>query len=827
MGFHAQNTVFPPFERIYIDMVKYVETSKQLTLPTIAMRGIVAFPSVPISIELIREKSIAACNAAQKNDTPIFLVAQKDISVNDPSGEDMYKVGVVARIRQSIKNKDGGMRIIVAATARAELLGFDKSGSYIISEVVTKEIEESRTASLKSEALVFEARNLFSHFSTLLPAVSDEIKNTVNRLSDPGLLADFLASNVLIKYEDKQKVLEKFDPQKRLELTCVLMQSEAKLLALELDIHRRVKAKLDRNQRDYFLREQAKIIQSELGEGQELSDTEEYLDKIKAAKLPQEVQEKLEKEAGKLDRMQFGSAEASLTRNYLDTCLELPWGKRSADRTDVEAARKILNADHDGLEKVKERILEYIAVKKLNPEAKNQILCLVGPPGVGKTSIASSIARSMKRKFVRVSLGGVRDEADIRGHRKTYIGAMPGRIIEALGKAKVSNPLILLDEIDKLTRDSHGDPASALLEVLDSEQNKNFRDHFVELPFDLSDCVFVATANTLDTVPAPLIDRMEVIRLHTYTRAEKLSIAKNHLIPKQYKRHGIAKKNVSVTDGAILSLIDGYTREAGVRNLEREIANLCRKCAVRVLEGEGKIKVTEANLADFIGNVKVINETISDEDELACVNGLAYTDFGGEMLKIEVAVFDGTGKIELTGSLGDVMKESAKTAVSCVRGMAGELGIDADFYKNRDIHIHAPEGAVPKDGPSAGVTMVTALVSALTGRAVRRDVAMTGEVTLRGNVLAIGGLREKSMAAYKAGVSTVIIPAQNEKDLSDIDAAVKERITFIPVKNARQVLEHALCKPSAEKTEENIIDTELPPIYSERVAEHAAYGIGK
>ncbi len=808
-------------------MVKYIETAKQLTLPTIALRGIVAFPSVPISIELIREKSIAACVAAQKNDTPVFLVAQKDMSVSDPAGDDMYKVGVVARVRQSIKNKDGGMRIIVAGTSRAQLLGFDKSGSYIISEVLTKEIAVDDGGGLKGEALIMEARDLFSRFSAMLPAVSDEVKSTVLRLSDPGLLADFIASNVLIKYEDKQKVLEKFDPLKRLELTCVLMQSESKLLELELDIHRRVKAKLDRNQRDYFLREQAKIIQSELGEGGEVSDTEEYLEKIAAAKLPAQISEKLQKEAGKLDRMQFGSAEASLIRNYLDTCLELPWNKRSADRTDIDAARKILDADHDGLEKVKQRILEYIAVKQLNPEAKNQILCLVGPPGVGKTSIASSIARSLKRKFVRVSLGGVRDEADIRGHRKTYIGAMPGRIIEAIGRAKVSNPLILLDEIDKLTHDSHGDPASALLEVLDSEQNKNFRDHFIEMPFDLSECIFVATANTLDTVPAPLIDRMEVIRLSTYTRAEKLSIAKNHLIPKQYKRHGITKRNVTVTDGAVLALIDGYTAEAGVRNLEREIANLCRKSAMRILEGSGKIKITEDNLSDFLGAVKIIKETISDEDEVAVVNGLAYTDFGGAMLKIEIAVFDGTGKIELTGSLGDVMKESARIAVSCVRGMARELGIDPDFYKNRDIHIHAPEGAVPKDGPSAGVTMVCALASALTGRAVRRDVAMTGEITLRGNVLAIGGLREKSMAAYKAGVSTVIIPANNQKDLAEIDPAVKEKITFVPVKTAWQVLDTALCKPTANAEEKTVIDTDMPPVYSESRIERRAYGIGK
>ncbi len=807
-------------------MVKYIETAKQLTLPTIAIRGIIAFPSVPISIELIREKSIAACNEAQKSGTPVFLVAQKDMSVNEPVDKDMYRIGVVAKIRQSIKSKEGGVRVVIMGTCRAKLLNFDASGPFIVSEIMTSEASVGEPSD-ESEALVLEARKIFNQFSSMLPAISDEIKLTVSKLSDPGLLADFLASNVLIKYDDKQKVLECSEPLKRLELTCVLMESEAKLLALELDIHRRVKAKMDKNQRDYFLREQAKIIQNELGEGDEASDTEEYLSKIKAAKLPCEISEKLEKEAGKLDRMQFGSAEASLIRNYIDTCLELPWNSKSTERSDVKAARKILDADHDGLEKVKERILEYIAVKNLNPDAKNQILCLVGPPGVGKTSIASSIARSLKRKFVRVSLGGVRDEADIRGHRKTYIGAMPGRIIEALGRAGVSNPVILLDEIDKLTRDSHGDPASALLEVLDSEQNKSFRDHFIEMPFDLSDCIFVATANTLDSVPAPLIDRMETIRLHTYTRGEKLSIAKKHLIPKQLKRHGLKKRNVSITDDAVLSLIDGYTSEAGVRNLEREIANLCRKCAMRILDGEEKIKITEHNLSDFLGAVKIIKETISDEDEVACVNGLAYTDFGGEMLKIEVSVFEGTGKIELTGSLGDVMKESAKIAVSCIRGMAKELSVDPDFYKNCDIHIHAPEGAVPKDGPSAGVTMATALASALTNRAVRRDVAMTGELTLRGNVLAIGGLREKSMAAYKAGVSTVIIPSQNEKDLEEIDSAVKEKTTFVPVKNIRQVLACALCPTAESNKQESLIDTKLTQIFTECKEQASAISIGK
>ncbi len=763
-----------------------------MTLPAIALRGIVAFPSVPISIELIREKSIAACKAAQKSDGIIFLCTQSDMSVEDPTADNLYKVGCTAKIRQSIKTKGGGVRIVIGGISRAHIISCSQTDPYIVCDVMTKAIDLEGEVGLRGEALILEARDTFDDFVQLLPSVADEIKSTVHSLHDPALLADFIASNVLVKVEDKQQVLEEFDPLSRLELTCALMNSEAELLSYELDIHNKVRSKLDRNQKEYYLREQMRIIQSELGEDSDMSDSEEYLAKIIEAKLPEEVSQKLKKEALKLDKMQFGSAESSVIRNYLDVCLELPWSEKSSDRTDVEAARKILERDHDGLEKVKERILEYISVKKLNPDAKNQILCLVGPPGVGKTSIASSVASSLKRKFVRVSLGGVRDEADIRGHRKTYVGAMPGRIIEAISKAKVNNPLILLDEIDKLTRDSHGDPSSALLEVLDAEQNKNFRDHFIEMPYDLSDCIFFATANTLDTVPAPLIDRMEIIKLGAYTRQEKLSIARRHLFPKQLKRHGLNKKMLSVTDSALLSVIDSYTSEAGVRALEREIASLCRKAAMLIVAGENKIRINDKNLSEYLGAVKFIREKIADEDEVAVVNGLAYTDFGGEMLKIEIAVFDGTGKIELTGSLGEVMKESAKIAVSCVRAMADKYGIDPDFYKSKDIHIHAPEGAVPKDGPSAGVTMMTVLVSALTGRPVKRDVAMTGEITLRGSVLAIGGLKEKSMAAYKAGVTKVVIPAANLKDLSEIDSAVKEAIEFIPVKHAHEVLTCAL-----------------------------------
>ncbi len=773
-------------------MVKYIEKAQSLTLPTIALRGVVAFPSVPISIELIREKSISACKAAQKQNGMIFLCTQSDINAEDPSEEHLYRIGCTAKIRQAIKTKNGGLRIVIGGISRAHLTKCITNEPYMISDIVTKDMDIEDTAGIRSEALIMEAREIFDDFIELIPSVSDEVKTTVHSIPDPGLLADFIASNVLIKFEDKQRVLENFDPLSRLELTCSLMNTEGELLSYELDIHNRVRAKMDRNQKEFYLREQMRIIQSELGEDGDMTDSEEYLAKIIDAKLPEEISQKLKKEALKLDKMQFGSAESTVIRNYLDVCLELPWGKKSNDRTDVEAARKILDRDHDGLEKVKERILEYISVKKLNPDAKNQILCLVGPPGVGKTSIASSVASALKRKFVRVSLGGVRDEADIRGHRKTYVAAMPGRIIEAISKAGTDNPLILLDEVDKLTRDTHGDPSSALLEVLDAEQNKSFRDHFIEMPYDLSDCIFFATANTLDSVPAPLIDRMEIIKLGAYTSAEKLSIAKHHLLPKQQKRHGLSRKTMTVTDSALLSIIESYTSEAGVRQLEREIASLCRKAAMLIVEGEEKVRISDKNLPSHLGPAKIIREMMESEDETGVVNGLAYTDFGGEMLKIEIAVFEGTGKIELTGSLGDVMKESARIAVSCVRGMADRLGIDPDFYKTKDIHIHAPEGAVPKDGPSAGITMMTALISALSGRPVKHDVAMTGEITLRSRVLAIGGLKEKSMAAYKAGVKTVIIPEANEKDIHEIDKTVRDNIKFIPVKSGWEVISNAL-----------------------------------
>ena len=620
--------------------------------------------------------------------------------------------------------------------------------------------------------------------------------NTAAGIKTPALLADFIAANMLVKTADKQLILEAFDPEKRIELLIALLAEEAELLSLEMDIHKKVRSNLNQNQKDFYLREQVRVIKNELGEGDE---ADEFYGRIMSAKMPDEVREKLLKENERMSKAPFGSSEATVARAYLETCLDIPWGTSTKDRINVSAARKILDKDHDGLEKVKERILEYLAVKQLNPQLGNQILCLVGPPGVGKTSVGASIARAMNRKYVRVSLGGVRDEADIRGHRKTYIGAMPGRIINALIQAKVNNPLILLDEIDKLTRDSHGDPSSALLEVLDGEQNKSFRDHFVEMPIDLSSCLFIATANTLDTVPRPLLDRMEVIELKTYTKSEKISIAKNHLIPKQLERHGLNKRMLSINDGAVAEIIDYYTREAGVRNLERSIADVCRKAAKAIVEetASGKITVTAANVKDYLGARKRLPESISEENEVGVVNGLAWTEVGGDLLKVEVAILEGTGKIELTGSLGDVMKESAQIAVSYVRSIAADFGIAPDFYQKHDIHIHFPEGAVPKDGPSAGVTMVTALVSALSGRAVRRDVAMTGEVSLRGNVLAIGGLKEKTMAAYSAGVKTVLIPYDNSRNLEDIDPVVTENVRFVPCKKVSEVLAAALCPVDA------------------------------
>ncbi len=781
-------------------MSKYIEKIEQLSLPVIALRGAVAFPSVALSFEITNPMGIHAAEAAFETDSLVLICTVADPESEAITPEALFRTGTVSRIKQSVKIPDGGMRVITEGYSRATVSEFRSFADYLCADVICKTVTMSDEDSVRSEAYSRAMLSETEKLVSLLPSVSDDIMMAARAIKTPALLADFIASNILVKYSDKQLILECFDPVKRIELLIALLKEETALLECELDIHKRVRANLNQNQKEYYLREQVRVIQEELGD---IAEADEYYERIMAAKLPETIREKLLKENDRMSKLPFGSAEASVVRSYLDTCLDIPWTAATKDRVDIAAAKKILDADHDGLKKVKERILEYLAVKQLNPALGNQILCLVGAPGVGKTSVGASIARAMKRNYVRVSLGGIRDEADIRGHRKTYIGSMPGRIINALIQAKVRNPLILLDEIDKVTRDAHGDPASALLEVLDSEQNKSFRDHFVELPFDLSDCLFIATANTLDTIPRPLLDRMEIIELPTYTKNEKLSIAKNHLIPKQLKRHGLNRRRLTVTDGAIGEIIDYYTREAGVRNLERAIADLARKTAKQLVEDKTckRVVITEQNLSSYLGIRKYTPEHIDERDQVGVVNGLAYTQSGGDMLPVEVAVLKGTGKIELTGSLGDVMKESAKLAVSFVRSIAAEYGIDPDFYQTKDIHIHFPEGAVPKDGPSAGVTMVTALVSALTGRKVRRDIAMTGEISLRGKVLAIGGLKEKTMAAYSAGVTTVLLPHDNLPSLEDIDPVVRKSLRFIPCRTASDVLNEALLPTkSAEET---------------------------
>lgn len=778
-------------------MPKYIEKAERMHLPALAMRGLIAFPAIPLTFEVADETDAGVCLEAEKNDGVIFIVSLRDLSLTGTTEENLYSVGTVVKIKQTVKLPEGNLKVFAAGICRATAENLTIDDSIITADVIGKDLRLADKNSVKAEALVAEMRNTFDSFSKLMPKPSNELVTAIKSLSDPGLLADFIAGSVLMNYVDKQMVLEEFDPMRRAELVCLLMERESDILRTEMNIHKKVRAQLDANQRDYYLKEQLRAIRDELGENEEEEDEEivEYNSKIAAANLPDEVREKLVKEVKKLAKTPYTSAESSVMRNYLDLCLELPWGVKSKDRIDVAAAKKILDEDHDGLDRVKERILEFIAVKQLNPELKNQILCLVGPPGTGKTSIGASVARALKRKYVRVSLGGVRDEADIRGHRKTYIAAMPGRIVTAINQAGTMNPVILLDEIDKLTRDAHGDPASALLEVLDAEQNKAFRDHFVELPVDLSDCLFIATANDMENIPRPLADRMEIIELKIYTRHEKLAIAKDHLIPKQLKRHGLNKRMLRIKEDAVLEIIDFYTREAGVRNLEREIASVCRKAAKNIVgQGLKSVTVKAENVKDYLGVRKILPDKIYSDNEVGVVNGLAYTEVGGDLLRVEAAAMPGSGKVELTGSLGDVMKESAKAAITYIRSHSEELGVDSEFYKTKDIHIHVPEGAVPKDGPSAGVTIITALASELSGKPVRRDIAMTGEVTLRGRVLAIGGLKEKTMAAYKAGVHTVCIPSENQRDLSEIDPLVRENLEFIPCSNVDQVLKAAIMR---------------------------------
>lgn len=765
-----------------------------VNLPIIPLRGTVAFPGVQISIEIARPLSLKAFTAAATmSDAKLLLAAQKDISVEEPDYSDLYNIGVLAEIKHVVKNPQGTLSVVFEGIARARISNIDTSSGFLTGEATIRE-ERKTVISQKLDALIHEIKNHLVKLKDIHPSFTEEMRLSAEAITDPSYLADFVASSAIFVYQNKQTVLEAFLPKTRLEKLLIALEEEAMLLECEHSIQMQVREKIDKNQKDYFLREQIKAIQSELGEDED-DEIKEYEDKIAAATLPEEVSEKLYKELGKLAKTPFGAAESTVIRTYLDTCLDFPFGQKTSDKVTVSEARKILNADHDGLTKVKERILEFVAVKQFSPDVKNQIICLVGPPGVGKTSVAASVARALKRKYARVSLGGMHDEAEIRGHRKTYVGAMPGRIVTALINAKVENPVIVLDEIDKMANDFRGDPTSALLEVLDPEQNRAFRDNFMEIPIDLSDALFIATANSYEGIPSPLLDRMEIIELSTYTDTEKLAIAKNHLIPKQLKRNGIDKRMFRITEDAILTLIKSYTKEAGVRNLEREIASLIRKSAKSMAEnGTKSVTVTEKNISKYLGKSKVIPEMLEDTDPIGVVNGLAYTQAGGDLLKVEAVTMQGTGKIELTGSLGDVMKESAKIAHSYVRTVASDFNIDSDFYKTTDIHIHFPEGAIPKDGPSAGVTMVTAIISTLGNIPVKKDVAMTGEVTLRGKVLAIGGLREKTLAAYRAGIKSVILPADNMRDLDDIDSEAKEHLQFLPCKTVTEVLHYALTK---------------------------------
>lgn len=805
-------------------MKKYIEETKSQELPVIILYECVAFPSIPLRVELVDEKSANALSANDNGCVFLAIAKQKEshmAPIAVASKRDICRVGVVARINDIAHNQpNDSLTVSFECLCRAEVTSFTYGSDYDKAEVISRTInvdaDQPSVNSIRNRVL-----EIYKAFAEEAPNLTKEISDVIYKTQNPGLLADLIAASVFVRDEDKIHVLLEFDPLRRLSLVGDLFESELTYIRNEIETHKATRQRIEENQRDYYLREQLRVIKEELGEDDDADDDiYELVSKITAAHLPADVREKLLKETKKLSKLQYASPEANVIRTYVETCLELPFDKKSAERIDIDAARRVLEKDHYGMEDIKERILEFVSVKKLSGMGKNQILCLVGAPGVGKTSVAASIARALKRKYVRVSLGGVRDEADIRGHRKTYIGAMPGRIINALIEAKSSNPLILLDEIDKLTRDSHGDPASALLEVLDPDQNKTFRDHFVEIPYDLSDCLFIATANTLDTIPRPLLDRMEIIEMKSYTRSEKFSIAKKYLVAKQLERHGMTKKMVKVDDDAIYEIIDHYTKEAGVRGLEKNIAALCRKSAKIIVESEDTncVRIKKCDLITMLGPEKIKDEELSSEDEVGVVNGLAYTDAGGDLLKVEAISMSGSGKLELTGSLGDVMIESAKIALSVVRTRAKMLGIDEDFHKTKDIHIHFPEGAIPKDGPSAGVTVVTALSSELSGIPVRRDVAMTGEITLHGKVLPIGGLREKTMAAYKSGIKTVLIPEDNRQDHDRLDDFIKDGMNFVFCRTIDDVLSHALVHmpnvANHESFDENHTNLPLPTVES-------------
>ena len=766
-----------------------------MTLPVLPLRGLTAFPEMLIHFDVGRLMSIKALEAAMKSEQLIFLTAQRDLTTDTPKASDLFEIGTVCVVKQILRLPGDNIRVLVEGKSRAAVEHFkeaEKENGCLYARVMVLQDVVPRTTLRREQALVRTAQTQFEEYAQY-GRLSADVMLAVASGGALGYLADYIAQNIPIDFEIKQEVLEELNVNRRLAHVIRILGEEIEILKIESDIQDQLKAAVDKNQKDYYLREQIKVIQSELGEQDLAGEAEEYREKVLALGLPQEHEDKLLKEVDRMNKLSGSSAELGVVRTYLDTVLELPWNKRSHEKVDLTHAQKILDRDHFGMKKVKERILEFMAVKALAPDVKGQVICLVGPPGVGKTSIARSVAEALGREYTRMSLGGVRDEADIRGHRKTYIGAMPGRIMNAMRQAGTNNPLILLDEIDKMGNDFRGDPASAMLEVLDTEQNIAFRDHYIELPFDLSDVLFITTANDLEPIPRPLLDRMEVIELSSYTEEEKLQIAKRHLLPKQLKKHGLVRSNLSISDAVLKDVISGYTREAGVRKLEQLLAKLCRKAAKRIADGDAKrVVVRSKDLEELLGIAHYKKDNVAKQDEVGIVNGLAWTSVGGEMLQVEVAVVPGTGKVEITGNLGTVMQESAKAAVTFVRSRAQELQIDPDFYKTQDIHVHFPEAAIPKDGPSAGVTMATAIISALTGAPVRHDVAMTGEVTLRGRVMPIGGLREKTMAAYRSGMKTVIIPKDNEPDIQDCEQVVRDHIHFVIASTMDTVMETAI-----------------------------------
>ena len=774
--------------------------SEMKSLPLLPLRGILVFPYMVIHLDVGREKSVQAIEEAMVKDRMIFLATQKEAQTDEPTVEDIYQVGTVAEVKQLLKLPGGTIRVLVEGIARAKINKYESLEPYFKVEIEQFSEEFAKTAEI--EALMRSLVYQFEQYVKLSKRIPPETVVSVVNLEEPGRLADIIASHLTLRIEDKQKLLEAIDIVDRLEKLCGIVAKELEIVELERKISIRVRKQMEKTQKEYYLREQMKAIQKELGEKDErVAECEELREKIAKAKLPKEAEEKALKEVDRLEKMPPMAAEAAVVRNYLDWLLALPWSKGTRDRLDINAAEAVLEADHYGLKDPKERIVEYLAIRKLAKKMKGPILCLVGPPGVGKTSLGRSIARALDRKFIRISLGGVRDEAEIRGHRRTYVGAMPGRVIQGMRTAGSKNPVFLLDEIDKMASDFRGDPSSALLEVLDPEQNNTFSDHYIETPFDLSNVMFITTANNMWSIPRPLLDRMEVIQISGYTEEEKLQIAKRHLLPKQIKDHGLNEEMIAVSENTILKVIREYTRESGVRNLERKLAALCRKTAKKIVAGEAaKVKITAQNLEQFLGIPRYRYGVAEQNDEVGTVTGMAWTEVGGDTLVIEVTTYKGTGRMTLTGKLGDVMKESAQAGYSYVRSRAQDLGIDQELFEKWDMHIHIPEGAIPKDGPSAGITMATAMASVLTGRKVRHDVAMTGEITLRGRVLPVGGIKEKVMAAHRAGIKVIILPRDNKKDLEDIPANIKKQLDFNLVEHLDEVLEIALL-------EREVVDT--------------------